>query len=151
MKTVELFIESVTFNIEEFNQYMSNKVDWGHLYDYGKKYLQQSYKDISKRKAYYSKQLTAIKSNPTQYLKAGKAAFSFARGNYLKAATQAAQAYQYWRTPVKPRKRWQYTTPSRGYLYRRRYRSKRLPYWIWLRNKRKRKRQYKRRYTTWNY
>ncbi len=46
-------------------------------------------------------------------------------------------------------------TYKKPYIYKKRYYRKpyrkRVPYWIWLRNKRKRKKPYRRHYTTWNY
>ncbi len=57
----------------------------------------------------------------------------------------------YYRDPYvsyrrRPRYRFQRIQPSRRYRYRQYYRKKRLPYWIWLRNKRKRRRDTRKSY-----
>ncbi len=125
------------------------------LIKYGKAYLKQSIKTRPQRIYQAKKNLQEAYKNILPTFNIGLGLYNTYQGN-LRGLGQIARGLQYWQTTPKRRFRLnRYAqrrayTPSRRYQYNRYYRSKRVPYWIWLRNKRRRK-KYKRRYTTWNY
>ncbi len=125
---------------------------WGPGAKWVFNYFKKSYAAIPSRKRYYKSQLAKLTKNPGKVYNALRTANALYSGRYLAAAYHARNYFQEpYRTNYTRYKRYRRIRPSNRYRYRQAYRSKRLPYWIWLRNKRNRKKRYRRRYTTWNY
>lgn len=147
---------------------MTNSTYWNQWKTYWTPKTKPKYELYNLGKKIYKK-LSEVPSE--SYIDAGAGLYSLSSKRYATGFRQlkgAFRSYQWDQRRRKPRylyidkygiqpsqrylrrRRYPYRW-KRSYPRRKRYRKKRLPYWLWLKNKRKGNRRYNRRYTTSRY